>query len=87
MAKKKAKQKPPPPALPEEILRQAMAEMGRRGGSKRGISKARSSEQARAAVNVRWAKYRAKQAKDAQGSRPIDTDGDNECPPTTSTQS
>lgn len=36
-----------------------MAAMGRKGGSAKGIRKARTSEQARAAVKVRWDKHKA----------------------------
>lgn len=40
-------------------LSQTRAEAGKRGGeSGKGEAKARSSEQARAAVNARWDKYR-----------------------------
>ena len=46
----------------------AAVELGRLGGRVKGPCKARTSGQARAAVNVRWAKYRlAKQA--AAGKR------------------
>jgi hypothetical protein len=34
---------------------------GRKGGKVKGPSKARTSDQAKAAVQARWAKYRAKQ--------------------------
>jgi len=37
-------------------------ERGRKGGKARGLRKARPSDVARAAVNVRWAKYRAAKA-------------------------
>ena len=36
---------------------------GSKGGKVKSPLKARTSEQARAAVKARWAKYRAKQAK------------------------
>lgn len=49
--------------LPPELIRKVMKEMGRKGGQVRGISKARTSEQARAAVNVRWAKQKAEKKK------------------------
>ena len=48
--------------LPPDLIKQVMAAMGRKGGKAKGLRKARSSEQARAAVNVRWEKERA--AKD-----------------------
>ncbi len=35
--------------------------IGAKGGRVKGPSKARTSDQARAAVEARWAKYRAKQ--------------------------
>lgn len=60
MARKKPtskKESEPPPAL----IKQVMAAMGRKGGSAKGIRKARSSEQARAAVKVRWDKHKAAQ--------------------------
>ena len=66
--------------LPPEILRQVMSAMGRKGGKVRGISKARSSEQARAAVMVRWDKARSRKAGE-QGAE-IDKPGTEECPPT-----
>lgn len=72
--KKKAK---PASDLPPELIRKVMRAMGSKGGKVKGSCKARSSEQARAAVNARWAKERAKkQAED------IDTTGTDECPPT-----
>lgn len=40
-----------------------MAAMGRKGGSAKGKRKARTSEQARAAVNARWAKVKQAQAE------------------------
>ena len=40
-------------------VKKYLADIGRKGGSAgRGARKARSSEQARAAVNARWAKVR-----------------------------
>lgn len=58
MASKKPKSKPesdPPP----DLIKQVMAAMGRKGGSAKGKRKARTSEQARAAVKVRWDKHKA----------------------------
>ncbi len=58
MARKKPQTKPesdPPP----DLIKQVMAAMGRKGGSAKGLRKARTSEQARAAVKVRWDKARA----------------------------
>ena len=44
-----------------EQVRQYLAEIGRKGGQAgRGEKKARTSEQARAAVLARWARVRAK---------------------------
>lgn len=40
--------------------------LGRIGGSTKGPTKARTSEQARAAVNARWAKYRANKRKESK---------------------
>jgi hypothetical protein len=37
--------------------------IGSKGGKVKGPSKARTREQAQAAIRARWAKYRAKQAK------------------------
>lgn len=59
--KKKAKRTPEPPPLPEEVIRQAMAQMGRKGGKAGGLRKARTSEQASAAAKVRWAKVKRDQ--------------------------
>lgn len=45
-------------------VRKYLAEMGRKGGkSGRGASKARSSEQARKAVQARWEKARGSDGK------------------------
>jgi hypothetical protein len=71
MAKKRRKPKPVE-ELPSEIVSKVMAAMGKKGGSKKGKSKARTSEQARAAVNARWAKAKVEQ---------VDTAADGECPP------
>jgi len=38
-------------------------EIGSKGGKVKGPSKARTREQAQAAIRARWAKYRAKKAK------------------------
>jgi hypothetical protein len=56
------RKKQPKPAsdLPPALIRKVMKAMGRKGGQVRGISKARTSDQARAAVNVRWEKERSK---------------------------
>lgn len=66
--------------LPPEILRKVMSLIGKKGGKAKGIRKARSSEQARAAVQVRWDKERARKAG-KQGAE-IDKPGTEECPPT-----
>jgi hypothetical protein len=66
--------------LPPEILRKAMSLIGTKGGKAKGIKKARSSEQARAAVQVRWDKVRARKA--AAQAAEIDKAGTEECPPT-----
>ena len=60
MAKKKAKKRKSKPAedLPEDLISKVMSVMGRKGGQVRGLSKARTSEQARAAVMVRWNKVK-----------------------------
>jgi hypothetical protein len=67
------------PELPPELIRQVMSAMGKKGGQAKGLRKARSSEQARAAVQARWEKERARRAQQAPG---IDTPGADECPPT-----
>lgn len=59
---------------PKKQIRQVMRALGSKGGKTTGKSKARTSEQARAAVNARWAKERAKKAK-------VDTPPSGECPP------
>ena len=46
----------------ESMNKQDQAKYGRIGGSKTGPTKARSSEQARAAATVRWARWRQNQA-------------------------
>jgi hypothetical protein len=40
--------------------------MGAKGGKATGETKARTSEQARAAVQARWAKYRAEKKKETK---------------------
>lgn len=74
---RKKRQPKPLEDLPQKQIREVMRALGSRGGKVKGICKARTSDQARDAVNVRWAKARAKkQAAD------IDTQGTDECPPT-----
>lgn len=60
-----ARKKPSKPASdpPPDLIKQVMAAMGRKGGSAKGKRKARTSEQARAAVNARWAKVKQAQAE------------------------
>ncbi len=49
---------------------EAAAALGAKGGAAgRGLAKARTSEQARAAIAARWAKYRAAQAAKAEAGR------------------
>ena len=51
------------PVLPTEV-RKHFARIGAKGGKRgRGASKARTSEQARAAVNERWRRWREKRVK------------------------
>ena len=45
-------------ASPPASVREWLAVQGRKGGSVKGPSKARTREQAQAAVNARWAKVR-----------------------------
>jgi hypothetical protein len=48
--------------MTNETLRYMAAQLGRKGGKAgKGKAKARTSEQARAAVNTRWKKYRKEQ--------------------------
>ena len=72
---RKKRQPKPLEDLPQKQIREVMRALASRGGKVKGISKARTSEQARAAVNVRWEKERAKKAG-------IDTPPSGECPPT-----
>ncbi len=44
----------------DPAVSQAASIMGRKGGSKKGKTKARTSEQARAAANKRWEKQKKK---------------------------
>lgn len=53
---KKKPQPDPIQELPPGMLSQVMSALGKKGGKVKGPSKARSSEQARAAVNARWKK-------------------------------
>lgn len=66
MAKKKAKKRNPKPPqdLPENLISKVMRAMGSKGGKVRGLSKARTSEQARAAANARWDKEKESKRKD-----------------------
>ena len=57
MSRSHPKKNQPSPAQIREVLR-FLASRGGKAGT--GKAKARSSEQARAAVNARWAKARAK---------------------------
>jgi len=41
-----------------EQVRAYFSAMGKKGGSVKGVSKARTREQAQRAVNARWEKYR-----------------------------
>lgn len=58
MARKKTKPKAENEPSPD-LIKQVMAAMGRKGGSAKGKRKARTSEQARAAVKARWDKHKA----------------------------
>lgn len=66
--------------LPRELVRKVMRAMASKGGKVRGKCKARTSEQARAAVNARWARQREKEAEK------VDTPPSGECQPPPSTQ-
>jgi hypothetical protein len=61
----------PTAKLNPSLISQVMAEMGRKGGKAGGKSRMKSmgakgrSEFGRAAVNARWAKYRAEKAQSA----------------------
>lgn len=54
----------------KQVISDYMAKMGSKGGKTKGESKARTSEQARKAVNVRWEKSRkaADTKPDEQGA-------------------
>lgn len=57
------------PTAEQRRISTAAAAMGRRGGmAGRGRAKARTSEQARAAVAARWAKVRAAKAEAAKAA-------------------
>jgi hypothetical protein len=58
------KQEPIYTEAEQAIIRAACSLMGRKGGAVTGPCKARTvtSEQARHAINTRWARYRAAQA-------------------------
>jgi hypothetical protein len=59
---KKKSQADPLQEIPPELLSQVMSALGKKGGKAgKGKAKARSSEQARAAVNVRWSKRKENQ--------------------------
>jgi hypothetical protein len=49
-------------------VRAYFSAMGRKGGSVRGPSKARTREQAQRAVNARWERYRATRKAGVLGS-------------------
>jgi len=48
-----------------EQVRAYFSAMGKKGGSVKGVSKARTREQAQRAVNARWERYRAERAGEA----------------------
>ena len=48
-------------------VREYLSSLGKKGGKASGACKARPSEVARAAINLRWDRYRAKQA--AEGAK------------------
>jgi hypothetical protein len=58
-----------------EQVRAYFSAMGKKGGSVRGASKARTREQAQRAVSARWERYRlAKQAdKNGAGQNPTES--------------
>lgn len=61
-----------PPRKKSNPVSRYLSKIGRKGGmAGTGQSKARTSEQARAAVNVRWAKKRAAE----QAQKPATDDG------------
>lgn len=49
--------------MTESALKKHLAKIGAKGGRTKGASKARSSEQASAAVRARWAKAKRKAKK------------------------
>jgi len=49
-------------------VRAYFSEMGKKGGSVKGASKARTREQAQRAVNARWERYRLTKQAGALGS-------------------
>jgi hypothetical protein len=52
----------------KDEIRRYLAEIGRKGGAAgRGKVKARTSEQARAAITKRWERAKAKAGKQAKG--------------------
>ena len=51
-----------------EQVRAYFSAMGKKGGSVKGTSKARTREQAQRAVNARWERYRATRQEGALGS-------------------
>ena len=63
--------------LTEEV-RAYFSAMGRKGGSVKGASKARTREQAQRAVNARWERYRMERAgetlKSAESTTSANTD-------------
>jgi hypothetical protein len=48
-----------------EQIRAYFSAMGKKGGSVKGVSKARTREQAQRAVNARWERYRTARAGEA----------------------
>ncbi len=56
---------------PSKAVREYLAKLGKKGGAAgKGAAKARSSEQAAAAVNARWARVRAERE-----SKGLESDG------------
>jgi len=49
-------------------VRAYFSAMGKKGGSVKGVSKARTREQAQRAVNARWARYRLAKQADQNGA-------------------
>jgi hypothetical protein len=52
-----------------EQVRAYFSAMGKKGGSVKGVSKARTSEQAQRAVNARWEKYRLAKKESAESEK------------------